>query len=149
MGYTHYWGFKKSPKQIENGMDMFAQAVKMFKKGIKIIEKEFVPEDEESQFKLCGFCGTGKPVLTDTLVNFNGDEKTGNACESCTIAVDDCGFTFCKTCRLPYDVAVCLALLCFKKVFGDNFWYKSDGDIRSGEEGWKLAKKVIRELTKA
>jgi len=150
MGYTHYWNFKKNPKDIENGDKKFKKAVSLIKKGIKKIPQSWKnDDDDEVVFKLCGANGTGEPVFTDTEVAFNGDAKTNNHYESCVIKLDYekyYSFDFCKTARRPYDVAVCLTLLCFKKAFGEDFKYSSDGNITSGEEGWKLANEIIKQL---
>ena len=163
MGYTHYWEFKKNPIKIENGADKFKQAVAMVKQGIEKIpslipsftyrmnergEYEQVELGKEP-FKLCGGNGKGEPKFTDTLVSFNGDASVNHDHETCYIALDDPNdfkFNFCKTARKPYDVAVCLTLLCFKEVFGDDFKFSSDGDIDAGEEGWKMAKEIVAEL---
>jgi len=159
MGYTHYWNFKKSPVEIENGTQMFKDAANLFKKGLSLIppvitKKElkwnselgdYDEKEVEYKFALAGPMGTGEPIITDTAVEFNG--KDDDSYESCILSVhDDDSFNFCKTARQPYDVAVCLALLCFKKVFGENFKYSSDGN--GTEDGWVLAKKIFKKIAK-
>ena len=134
MGYTNYWGFKKNPKDIENGADKFKQAVTMLKKGIKILKDTYADEDGKPLI-LRGGNGEGEPIFSDTLVLFNGDRKTNKDYESCCIELDmpdTFSFDFCKTARMPYDVAVCLTLLCFRKAFGKDFSYRSDGSITAG-----------------
>lgn len=160
MGYTHYWKFTKTPSEITNGKEKFKKAVSLFKKGLKHIPSEievskykwneengsFDTYTEKVPFLLGGLDGTGEPVITDTTLYFNG--KDNDAYES--FAVDytghDWSFNFCKTARHIYDVAVCLALLCLKKAFGEDFSYSSDGDIKGGEEGWKLAKEIMAKI---
>lgn len=135
MGYTHYWEFKSNPKDIKDGDKKFKKSVALLKKCLKNISVE-----------LAGGSGTGKPVFTGTKVCFNGLDD--DSYESCYLALDnsDFKFDFCKTARKPYDVAVCLTLLCFKKFFGDDFKYSSDGNM--DDEGWALAIETFEKTTK-
>ena len=141
MGYTHYFDFKRNPADIENGDKKFKEAVDLFKEKLAKLPP----------VKLCGGRGTGEPVMTDKLLCFNGDADKEEEYETMRISYEneDAGFNFCKTARRPYDAAVCLALLCFKEVFGDDFTYASDGYSPQSqcvidgeeelEEGWKPA----------
>lgn len=146
MGYTHYFGFKKNPADIENGELKFMNAVAMFREGLKKLPN----------LKLCGGLGKGEPIINDKEVCFNGDASTGDDYETFRIsfANDGDGFDdFCKTARQPYDVAVCLAILCFGEAFGDDFQYSSDGycprdrQVIDGEvkleEGWAKANEIM------
>lgn len=130
MGYTHYWKFKQNPKDIKGGDKKFKKAVELFKKCISI-----------HPFALAGGDGTGEPIIKNNELCFNGVDD--DSYETCYFALDNKGydFDFCKTARKPYDGAVCLAILCFKKAFGKDFSYSSDGD--SEDEGWKLANEVF------
>lgn len=156
MGYTHYWKFKKNDADAEFG--------KKFKTAVKLVKTCFarLPKEVEQEFckwnddyteiigtekrlvplKLKGWDGNGEPEITDTIVSFNGDPSH----ESCVIRNVGTDFNFCKTARKPYDVAVCITLICFHKVFGEDFTFSSDGDIEGGEEGWKLAKEITDEV---
>jgi len=134
MGYTHYWTFKKSPAEIADGKQKFANAVALFKEGLKKLQD--IPLGN-------GF-GEGEPIITDTEVCLNG--KVPEDYEGCVMSVESKGFDFCKTARQPYDPVVCLLLLCMADEFGDDFEYSSDGDIESGEEGWARAKEIFAEL---
>ena len=137
MGYTHYWEFRKPVNEIENGYEKYRKAVAMFKEGLKKM-----PEVE-----LGNGVGKDEPIITDTKLVFNGRADKGEDYETFSICVDneDCyDFDFCKTARQPYDPAVCLALLCFKEAFGDNFSYRSDGCM--GEEGWPKALEIMEGL---
>ena len=129
MGYTHYWTLKCSSS--EENKKKFKKAVTLLKKCLK-----------EVQVPLAGGNGTGKPVFKDNYICFNGVGE--DSYETCYIGFDD-GFNFCKTVRKPYDVVVCLALLCFKIAFGDDFEYSSDGNEE--DDGWKQAIKVFNEKT--
>ena len=133
MGYTHYWKFKSNPKDIKDGDKKFKKSVALLKKCLKNISVE-----------LAGSNGTGKPIFTNTMVCFNGLDEDSH--ETCYLALDnsDFEFDFCKTARKPYDVAVCLTLLCFKKFFEDDFEYSSDGDMN--DEGWALATEIFEKI---
>ena len=133
MGYTHYWKFNSNPKDIKDGDKKFKKSVALLKKCLKNISVE-----------LAGSNGTGKPIFTNTMVCFNGLDEDSH--ETCYLALDnsDFEFDFCKTARKPYDVAVCLTLLCFKKFFEDDFKYSSDGDL--DDEGWALATEIFEKI---
>lgn len=136
MGYTHYWKFKMNPKDCNDGSKKFAKAVKLLKKCLAKVPAEIEVETDDTTntvkvpFVLKGGNGEGEPKFTDEIVCFNGDAQKGYDHETCYLALnnDDYEFDFCKTARKPYDVAVCLTLLCFKKTFGKDFSYSSDGD---------------------
>ena len=166
MGYTHYWEFKTAPIKIEesgkNGKEKFVSAVKATQECIAKVPKkikqrvwswdsdknESVSKEMTFPFALFGGNGTGKPVFSDKEICFNGDESKGLGHETFLISMDSKGFDFCKTARKPYDVAVCIALICFKHFFGDDFTYHSDGDIKNGEEGWGKAQEITTEYFK-
>ena len=141
MGYTHYWKFKQRPTKINGGRPKFEKSVNLLKSCIekvpKQIEIELWSEKEKCYkkfkfpFKLAGCRGEGEPILTNTEVIFNG--AGDDAHESFVIDYLNYGKDgkwFCKTNRNTYDVAVCLALLCFKHYFGDDFSYSSDGSSK-------------------
>lgn len=134
MGYTHYWTFKKSPAEIADGKQKFANAVALFKEGLKKL----------SHIPLGNGMGEGEPTITDTEIWLNG--KAPEDYETCAMSLESKGFDFCKTARQPYDPVVCLLLLCMADAFGDDFEYSSDGDIENGEEGWGIAKEIFNEL---
>lgn len=117
MGYTHRFQFKC--KNINK--EKFAEGVKLFKKCIKDLPKDLLHDG----------WGEGEPIITDTEVVFNGDASKGLDHEGFALTADNSiEWDFCKTARKPYDIAVCLCLLAFKKVFGDEFSYSSDGTTR-------------------
>jgi len=133
--YTHYWEFKSKPKNVKDGDKKFKKSVELLKKCLKDVS-----------VKLASGNGTGKPVFTDTKVCFNG--VGDDSYETCYLAFDnaDYEFDFCKTARKPYDVVVCLTLLCFKNFFGEDFKYSSDGNMN--DEGWSLANEIFTKHTK-
>ena len=136
MGYTHYWNFKRVVKDIDNSAEKFAAAVDLFKEKMKKLPKTI---------RLANGIGEGKPVITPTEIIFNGSAENGEDYETFYIGLTyderKSNFNFCKTARQPYDTAVCLALLCFKEAYGDDFTYSSDGDIK--DEGWALAHQIF------
>ena len=140
MGYTHYWRFSKVVKNIDKSEEKFATAVNLFKKKLKELPKDI---------RMCNGNGKGKPIITPTDVVFNGSAKNGEDYDTFYIGLDydesDSKFNFCKTNRLPYDVAVCLALLCFKYAYGIDFRYFSDGERT--DEGWALAHQILSKFT--
>lgn len=136
MGYTHYWNFSKVVKDIDNSEKKFAAAVRLFKEKIKELPQSI---------RLANGIGEGEPIITPTKLVFNGSAENGEDYETFSITLADdeseSSFNFCKTARLPYDAAVCLALLCFKDAYGSDFNYSSDGDIN--DEGWELAHQIF------
>lgn len=176
MGYTHYWTLKsKDP-------DLFRTAVNLFKVCLDLMPKTITTDvfdrkkgewvRKRISNKLHGGNGLGKPTITDTTIRFNGNRKWGLDHETFRISLDDYnegwvtddGYIddFCKTAEKPYDLAVCLCLLCFKAVYGDDFEYSSDGVTRESikkpenlkywksigwepviEDGWKKAYKIF------
>lgn len=161
MGYTHNYRFNKNPKSIENGAEKFANAVNAAKICIDRLPKRICYTKtlyneatkafdikKKSSYRLYpmrGGNGYGEPVFKPDYICFNGDEEHKQGYETFYINFNNDFCTFCKTARQPYDVAVCIALLCFKHYFGDDFRLSSDGDIEKGEEGWKRAKKITDE----
>lgn len=123
MGYTHYFGFKKGADIDEY---RWADALSLGKECIK-----------ESGMEIFGADGTGKPTLTKKTVYLNGDASKGEKAETFYLSRANDFHGFCKTSRKPYDIIVCCFLLAFKKVFGKDFEYVSDGitrgDLRNKE----------------
>ena len=93
-------------------------------------------------FALAGGDGTGKPILNDDKICFNGVGE--DSYETCYFALDDADYdyNFCKTARNNYDAAVCVAILCIKKYFKKDFSYSSDGNDE--DDGWKLAHSILK-----
>ena len=156
MGYTHYWKLKS------DNADLFADVVSLFKECLfwmpKTTSVEKWSEEKGAWVKtrvstaLHGWNGKGEPVITDSEICFNGDAKKNADHETFRIRLGDMEGNFCKTARKPYDTAVCLALLSFKEVFGDDFSYHSDGHRREDvkdeklvEKEWKRAYKIFDE----
>src|SRR5687768_12698708 len=115
MGVTHYWY-----RPTELPAAAFAAAVEDLRRVLKTVD---VP--------LAGFEGTGERILRDDAVVFNG--AAGAAVEPFEIQLvefDRRGrpekFTCCKTERLPYDIAVKMALIVMKEHLGEQITVTSD-----------------------
>ena len=142
MGYTHYWTY--NPNEILNTEELrrkFRVAVQTIDQAHKIIKKR----------KYCvirGGLGEGTPMINESQVWFNGDEKKGMDHETFDIKWFPSGGSvngFCKTARKPYDILVCVSLLAFKHAFDnpDVFTFSSDGD----NEDWEDAKNLYTDIT--
>jgi hypothetical protein len=141
MGYTHYYHFKKNIKDFNSAS-----------KEVKTLLEEATPktftywgDKKRKTLKICGGNGEDKPVFGNKYLCFNGERYKGLDYEGFFLD----GTTehqFCKTARQPYDVAVCLALLRLKDMYGDDFEYSSDGycpmdtnNYNGLESEWKKA----------
>ena len=116
MGYTHYFKFKNSAK-ID--AERWNKALELGEACAK-----------ESGVEIAGWDGTGEPLFTGCEISFNGK---GYEMSHETFYLEREGrhtHGFCKTARKPYDIVVCCFLLAFKKVFGKDFSYSSDGVTR-------------------
>ena len=135
MGYTHYWEFKGhiAPKDLKDGENKFAKAAELIRKAYNKVT--------EMGIKIAGGMGDGQPRMSDHAIVFNG--KGDESYETFAIRDNDGEWNFCKTARRPYDLLVCVSLLAFKEVFGDDFSYTSDGitredyENRESNEYWK------------
>ena len=148
MGYTHYYNFKGNIHDIQNHERKFKDAVELVKAVFHHLPEKVEFGRRNVPLKLFGPLGKGEPIFTDSLIAFNGDKSRGLNHETFAIVRDSNQFggmscTFCKTVRAPYDIAVCLAILCFKQVYGEDFKFSSDGDRRY-EEGWVVARRILK-----
>ena len=111
--------------------------------------KKILPE---TGVDLAGYDGTGKPTISHNDVRFNG--RSPRHCETFSMprVFDERarprklpGFTFSKTHRLPYDLAVKLSLLIFKRHFADEVEIGSDDeDLLAGwSEAIELTHRVL------
>lgn len=139
MGYTHHYKFNLNPsvnKDVYN--QAFANAVTLFN-----LCRNYFPND----LKLCGLNGYGEPTINKEEVSFNGDASKDLHCESFILTMDN-KVRFTKTHKLPYDIAVCCALLCFKEMFGIEFEYSSDGHCMTDYDECSKDKKKSFEFEK-
>lgn len=119
MGYTHHYHFTNKPSEIKDGPAKFTQAANLIKKAFAKI-----PE-----IKLGDAFGNGEPIITNKIVSFNGKGIGENgeslAAESFAVSMDDNTTPqFCKTNKLPYNLAVCIALICFNEAFEGCFTFQ-------------------------
>jgi hypothetical protein len=95
--------------------------------------------------------GTGDPIVEPTRIAFNGDSSRKGAADPFEFAQDALAHggapesegrvrASCDTALLPYDLAVCAALLIAKYHLGDALLLHSDG--KAEELGWPLAREV-------
>ena len=158
MGYTHCWKISNRDS-IKSYDAKFKKSVEDARKCIARIPNEIPEKTRVSDgtaygwcekntgtmpFVLCGPYGTGKPIFEEKRISFNGDATTDRHHDTFTIESGVDGMQYCKTDRDAYDVAVCIALLCFRHNFGVDFNIISNGDWSKGEAGWELAKGITR-----
>jgi hypothetical protein len=135
MGYTHYWDLNG---QVTNKQkEQMKTAVWELNLLLDRLPKHSTSAGayyEEEVLRICGGDGTGKAVITDEFINFNGDASKSTDYESFYFNINNAEPAFCKTARLPYDFVVCLTLLCLANNI-EGFKFGSDG----GLDDWKPA----------
>lgn len=157
MGYTHYWTY--NPNEIKDTEELrkrFLAAVFIIKKAYKEIKKNkmFIHQGQAGGYYddqpciIRGGLGKGLPMINESQVWFNGDEKTGMDNETFDMKwYPEGGLVkdFCKTNRKPYDILVCVSLIAFKFFFDnpDVFTFSSDGD----NSDWAEAKDLFTRIT--
>lgn len=119
-GFTHYWELKKgTPKLSKECMEDVNKVIEKYKDIIQY-------ENDNKK----------KPIVTDTLIRFNGIGEDGHETfyfevppkeEEFSKFKDGFLFNFCKTARKPYDIVVCKLLLILKAELQDNMKLSSDG----------------------
>lgn len=156
MEYTHYWTYNpKAIKDTEELRKKFLVARNVIKVAKGIISRNpFIHKGQAGGYyddvpcKIKGGLGKGTPMINESQIWFNGDEKIGMDHETFDIkwypeggSVKD----FCKTNRKPYDLLVCVSLLAFKHAFNDTnvFTFSSDGD----NWDWAEAKDLFTRIT--
>lgn len=158
MGYAHYWKLNgrdsiksydaKFKKSVDDACKYIARIPNEIPEKAKVSDGTAYGWCEKTTgtmpFVLCGPYGTGKPIFEEQRISFNGDATTDRHHDTFTIESGTEGMQACTTGREAYDVAVCIALLCFQKNFGADFHIISNGDISRNEAGWKLAKRITQ-----
>ncbi len=116
MGYTHYWRQSRTFTDDEwTKLAAFAQRLVQGAKRHGIV--------------LAGWDGTGEPDIDEDSIGFNGvpDHETFRLERVPTVqAWQDEHFSFCKTNRKPYDVAVVTMLATAKAIAPDAIHISSD-----------------------
>lgn len=131
MGFTHYWDMTRNISE---------RNFKKLTSDMKKIEAfvEAITEPTEA-FSLHHANGENKGVLyySDTF-GFNGDGSIGADHESMHINLGaNDSWTFCKTARKPYDLAVCLILISLKYHIRSTR-VSSDGDTADWQNAFNL-----------
>lgn len=156
MGYSHYWTYNpKAIKDTEELRKKFCRARNVIKVARGIISRNpFIHKGQaggcydDVPCKIKGGLGQGTPMINESQIWFNGDEKKGMDHETFGIKwYPEGGIVkdFCKTNRKPYDLLVCVSLLAFKHAFDnpDVFTFSSDGD----NSEWETAKDLFARIT--
>ncbi len=110
MGYSHYWRINEPLKVTKIQKTLIDEVLK---------EHAIILDVTENSKKCLHFNGIGDESHEDMFVEYG----------------KQVAFSFCKTARKPYDIAVCKVLLILSLSKG--FKVSSDGDMQ-GEE-WKDA----------
>mgnify|MGYP003971381979 CR=1 FL=1 len=122
MGYTHYW---KHDEVIKAD----------WRKAIEEVDKVLRRHHGVLQFE---YDNDAKPEANDSSIRFNGIDEDGH--ETFWVSPEATGFSFCKTARKPYDLAVCEVLIILSCLCG--FDVSSDGDF---DDEWAEATKNVKE----
>lgn len=125
MGYTHYWKLnRESSKSLkENWKNIKPWLQKVLDFQAEKIQREY----NDSK----------KPALTDKFLAFNGKGDEGH--ETFYFQLNLQKFTFCKTSRKEYDLAVCLCLAVIQSFV--DIKLRSDG-FSTGKAGCKIEEKA-------
>lgn len=130
MGWTHNW---QRPSELP--ADAFAAAAGDCARIAEVLS-----------CNLAGSDGTGEPVFGSDLIEFNGPQP--DCCEPFRFAVHEIDrrgrelvCSFCKTQRMPYDLAVQCALIILKHHLGELIDVGSDGS----EDDWRTAQAFVTE----
>ena len=132
MGYTHYWSLKDSTISQKN-FDKVLKDVKKIENALEHTEEKLF----DGVGRKLGVCYTGSEsngkFEADGFL-FNGNSAEGEDHETMSLHVGENDWSFCKTARKPYDIAVCMVLLSLKyHVRSTNV--SSDGDGSQDEWG--------------
>lgn len=149
MGYTHY---VRRPRELDLGL------FRRFVRDVGVLLGHLPPctDTAGGYYKghpllVRGPWGSGAPLLSDHGVGFNGDASRGLDHETFAVErfyrpqpwetpdLNGCHFSFCKTARKPYDLAVTAALLLLQQHFGSAVRVSSDGT----PEDWEPALALV------
>jgi hypothetical protein len=90
--------------------------------------------------------GTGRPIIDNSDIVFNGDASKGEEHESFQLSKCDSGFQFCKTARKPYDRYVKAVLIVANMVAPGALDITCDGDNEPDcwTEGVSIANQYLK-----
>ena len=144
MGYTHYYSQKRDltdkewgeltavTKVILSNLPEHSLSAGGFYKDVPLVIK--------------GWDGTGDPEVGKDAISLNGDSDADMDHETFLLTRErsDDGFSFCKTNRKPYDLAVTAILLVLQEIAPDACEIGSDGDMRGND--WEAARTLLKTL---
>ena len=143
MGYTHYWNLRRNIslrnfKKLTNDMKTIEAYINKHKPKCETADCSI---DEVVTLHYAN--GKGNTVLyNDEEFCFNGDGSKGLDHESMHIFLGENEWSFCKTARKPYDLAVCLILLSLKyHIRSTNV--SSDGDTSDWKPAFEMWSKIF------
>ena len=100
-----------------------------------------------SNAQLFGSDGTGKPIIDESDIMFNGDKSKDEDHETFHLSKCKSDWDCCKTAQKPYDDQV-TAILCIASFLApDALKVTSDGDKSDWQEGLRLAQTIYPEAT--
>jgi hypothetical protein len=129
MGYTHYW----------RGSEPFSDDEW---RQIKIATSTILDwcQDKGVAFQF-EHDGPEPEIVEDQCIVFNGWED--DAMEPFVLRREPAAFAFCKTRRMPYDLAVGLVLVAVAQIAPDALAISSDGDW---EDDWRGIREAYSEI---
>lgn len=153
MGYTHYW-YKKPELDATRWAAFVADCRKIIEAVDGTTSETAGGYHKDDAVRLVYEYDEvkKKPELSPDLVRFNGAGGLGHETFyfERVVAKGDMGtvrngrvFSFCKTARKPYDVAVTACLIAAKHCFGDDIKISSDGDDLCWMAGCELCQKTV------
>lgn len=135
MGYTHYWKPKHTITEFsdKDWQSLREVAKKVFTKctnrGISIV---FDCDISKS-----------RPHINKNYIGFNGLGNLGH--ETFILQKRITNFTFCKTARKPYDIAV-IAVLIYANYLNPDLNISSDGNLTDWQAGYDLLSSIVEEI---
>lgn len=154
IGYTHYWYRNKdfTQKQWEKiCIETLDIVVKHCDRNRITLAWEYdVPAELQPTLFGGEKWGPKVPQVDNEVIRFNGWKENGHETFLVEREVPSQGFaengdhfSFCKTARKPYDMAVCLVLLSMKRHSPDSIRIGSDGEW---DDEWKGVREVYKKL---
>jgi len=133
MGYTHYFPQKNTVESEQ--WDVFCQKATYFLEQFMVLTEVKLQPDFESDHPFF--------EINPHFLSFNGDESREEDHETFYLTrVKKESFSFCKTARKPYDLAVCGCLLLANKYMPGCYAISSDG----GSSEWQEAVEFLKSI---
>jgi hypothetical protein len=129
MGYTHYY---ETVGEIPAGA-----WTKIREDAERLIEAARLGDVE-----ICGWDGTGGPVVNDEEIRLNGTARRDLDHETFALERAEPRWSFCKTARKPYDAVVAGILARAVHHAPDVVTVSSDGDVHDWEDVIRLLERL-------